>query len=74
MLKGIKEGFYIIVSDTIEDISPACCNNYKSVTDANVKLKVERQILEEIDLGRYIVCQEKPLIVSALGGCTQGRL
>ena len=67
VLKGIKEGFSIIVPDTTKDIFPACCNNYKSVTDANVKLKVERQILEEIDLGRYVVCHEKPLIVSALG-------
>ena len=67
VLKGIKEGFSIIVPDTTKDIFPACCNNYKSVTDVNVKLKVERQILEEIDLGRYVVCHEKPLIVSALG-------
>ena len=67
VLQGIKEGFSIIVSDSVEGIYPACCNNYKSVTAANVKLKVERQILHEIELGRYVVCHEKPLIVSALG-------
>ena len=67
ILDGILNGFSIIVNDNVVNVLPAFCGNYKSVLSHNVKSKVEKQIIDEINLNRYVVCLEKPLIVSALG-------
>ena len=41
--------------------------NYKSATDPSVRDKLEAVIKEEMELGGYVVVQNKPTIVSALG-------
>lgn len=41
--------------------------NYKSATTPEVKSKVEKQILSEIEQGNYVIRSKKPTIVSALG-------
>jgi hypothetical protein len=65
LVKGISEGFYIIEEDII-DVKQAIVKNHPSAIDKSVKHLVERQILEEIQEGRYIIVQEKPSIVSPL--------
>ena len=64
-MTGISKGFEIIQSGS--DIQPAFCSNHKSALSAENKPKVEAQILHEIDCNRYIICESKPTIVSALG-------
>jgi len=46
---------------------PAEQDNYKSATNANAKLAVEQAICFEIAEGNYIVTNNKPVIISALG-------
>ena len=41
--------------------------NYKSSTDPSVSNKVEKAILNELELGHYVIVKEKPPVVSALG-------
>ena len=48
-------------------LHPAECHNYPSATSAENCQTVEKLILEEIRLGRYVVTDTKPTIVSALG-------
>ena len=62
---GIKDGFDIIQPGS--SIQPAFCSNHKSALSEENKGKVENQILQEIAFNRYIVCDQKPTIVSALG-------
>lgn len=66
ILQGVWEGFHIINPDEIKNITPAVMENYKSATFTH-RQAVENQILHEIANGRYIITQEKPVIVSALG-------
>ena len=42
-------------------------DNYKSSTDPSVSNKVEKAILNELELGHYVIVNEKPPVVSALG-------
>lgn len=65
MLTGIKEGFKIV--DHTDNLKPVLQCNYKSATSAEVRQKVENQIISEIQEGHYIVQNHKPTIVSALG-------
>ena len=67
LLKGISSGFDIILSKNISQVKSVVCTNYKSVTNANVKLQVEKQLCSEIDKGHYLITDTKPLIISALG-------
>ena len=42
-------------------------DNYKSSMDPSVSNKVEKAILNELELGHYVIVNEKPPVVSALG-------
>ena len=42
-------------------------DNYKSSTDPSVSNKVEKAILNELELGHHVIVNEKPPVVSALG-------
>ena len=42
-------------------------DNYKSSTDPSVSNKVEKAILNELELGHYVIVNEKSPVVSALG-------
>lgn len=63
-MNGVKYGFMIVNS---EGYKPAEQNNYTSATCAANKHYVEQQIKTELEEGRYIIVEEKPLIISALG-------
>ena len=65
LLYGIKNGFDIVDSEKIN--TPVDIANYKSATGEDMVARVEDQIKTEIDNGRYVLVNEKPLIVSALG-------
>lgn len=76
LLEGIKDGFDIIntarASSHIQN--PIEVDNYKSATtsDNNARATVESQIIEELNNNRYKLCENKPLIVSALGAVAKG--
>ena len=42
-------------------------SEYKSVTSSEVSHKVEEQIFSELDAGNYVITNESPKLVSALG-------
>ena len=63
IMQGVTQGFKI--TDVSELPPSACCKNYGS-TKVNCD-KVEQTILAEIAAGNYVVCTEKPHVVSALG-------
>lgn len=63
ILNGIKYGFDII--DKGSKIKVAEMDNYSSALER--RFEVERQLRTEIQEGRYKVCQEKPILISALG-------
>ena len=65
LLYGIKNGFDIVDSEKIN--TPVDIANYTSATGEDMVARVEDQIKTEIDNGRYVLVNEKPLIVSALG-------
>ena len=62
---GLINGFPLNPTDISNE--PAEMLNYKSATDPSVRDKVEAVIKEEMELGGYVVVQNKPTIVSALG-------
>ena len=61
-MSGVKDGFSLVTEPVS---SPAEQDNYKSATGN--RSAVEAQIKTEILEGRYVIVDEKPLIVSALG-------
>lgn len=65
ILDGVRNGFRIIDVDAAP--VPASMENYKSATDRLIAPIVEKQIRTEIEEGRYLVSESKPVIVSALG-------
>jgi hypothetical protein len=65
IINGLRQGFCITKEDAI--IRPAYSANYRSATCSDNKIRVESQIKQEIALGRYRVCSDKPPIVSAIG-------
>jgi len=65
LLDGVQNGFHIIDKEAI--VYTASMDNYKSATNKHACQKVEKQILTEIQEGRYVVSSSKPTIVSALG-------
>ena len=70
IINGIKCGFDIVNRDcAAESVS---CKNYKSATSPPLREAVDKQIMKEIELGRYKICAEKPLVVSALGAIPKG--
>jgi hypothetical protein len=64
ILDGIENGFKLVDSNV--DPPTSRCRNYKSTLGENRDL-VEAQIKKEVDMGRYIVCEDPPQLVSALG-------
>jgi hypothetical protein len=64
ILEGIEHGFMLIDSDII--LPKANCKDYNS-TQGDSRVLVEEQIKKEVDMGQYIVCEEPPHSVSALG-------
>ena len=61
-MDGVRNGFYLVNEQGYEAVEQ---DNYKSaLTNASI---VEKEIKNEIEEGRYVVVQEKPLIVSAMG-------
>lgn len=67
LLQGITRGFDIVKLDDDSNVESVWCKNYKSATSPPLRDAVDLQIRKEIDLGRYVICQEKPKVVSALG-------
>ena len=68
LLDGIRDGFHIVDSDKVQQPTVEV-NNYKSATNNMVRHKVEKQIHEELQNGRYVQVgsDDKPYIVSAIG-------
>ena len=64
LLEGVRWGFHLVSERNFE---PVDCDNYSSTSDPKYRDLVEKQILLEIEEGRYEVVSEKPTIVSALG-------
>ena len=64
VLNGIQFGFMII--DSICDFHSTFSRNYRSVL-CDDRVKVEAQLLKEVRLGRYIIVEEPPDVVSSLG-------
>ena len=63
LLNGISNGFKIV--DSGSDVSSVDIDNYSSALAQ--KEEVEKQILEEIREGRYVITDTKPTVISALG-------
>ena len=61
-------GFLLLSMINVVNVLPAFCGNYKSVLSDNVKSKVEKQIIDEINLNRYVVCLAKTFNCQCLGG------
>jgi hypothetical protein len=70
IVKGVTHGFELTDNDCIPPLVE--CNNYKSTLLENRDL-VEAQIKKEILLGRYIVSDTRPDLVSALGAVPKGK-
>ena len=62
---GLVNGFQLVPTDTV--FLPAEMQNYKSATNSDVRGKVERIISEEIESGNYVIINNQPTIVSAIG-------
>jgi hypothetical protein len=65
ILKGLAEGFQI--TDNSEDMDTCFRKNYRSAEQDISREIVEAQIQTEVSCGRYIICDEKPYVVSSLG-------
>jgi hypothetical protein len=65
ILEGIKHGF--LINDCFLDIVSSVRSNYNSTFLPDAIESVEKQIRLEMELGRYIVCDNLPYIVSSLG-------
>ena len=62
---GLVNEFQLVPTDTV--FLPAEMQNYKSATNSNVRDKVEQTILEEIESGNYVIVNNQPAIISAIG-------
>ena len=65
LLSGIHDGFHIVDPDSI--IPEVYVPNYKSATSHEHFEKVQAQIIQEIENGRYIITDDKPRMISAIG-------
>ena len=79
ILKGILEGFHIVCDKSLTEFLPVEMKNYRSAIHKDIAPLVERQILDELSNGQYIIVDSKPRIISALGaipkkGCKKVRL
>jgi hypothetical protein len=64
ILEGIQFGFMII--DSVCDFHSTFSRNYRSVL-CDERVKVELQLIKEVKLGRYIIVEDPPDVVSSLG-------
>ena len=64
LLNGIRYGFKILTPQ--DDIKHVRCKNYKSATE-EYHSETEQQIIKELELGRYKICDTPPTIVSSIG-------
>jgi hypothetical protein len=69
LLAGVSEGFHVI--DSTELPHEMTRSNYNSTAGVN-KLQVEKRIQEELSKGNYVLCEQKPLVCSALGVVPKG--
>ena len=65
LIDGIVNGFRLNPTEVL--YTSAEMENYLSSTKFDVRDKVEETILNEIRQGNYVIIQDKPAIVSALG-------
>jgi len=63
ILSGVQHGFHIV--DSSDQPEPAETDNYPSTAQNHEA--VEKQILTELEEGRYVKTTGKPLLISALG-------
>ena len=67
LLSGIWDGFHVVDLPDSSVVAEVDIENYRSATCQEHRAQVEQQIIEELENGRYVVTNEKPPIVSALG-------
>lgn len=65
LLDGITNGFQLLPASA--PLKPAEMNNYSSAVNPLARSRVEATILEEVAAGNYVICPQKPTIVSAIG-------
>ena len=63
LLNGIRHGFDIVDS-TAAPIPVDTPNNRSAQPDAPLYEQATKQVLKEIEQGNYVVCQEKPKVIS----------
>lgn len=68
LLTGIYNGFHVIDTELAGVQLTRCISvaNYESATVHN-RANVEKQLTSEINNGRYVITEEVPVIISALG-------
>ena len=64
-MDGILNGFYIVKPGSVPVKS--FCHNHKSAINIQNRVKVEDEILQELDNNRSVICPDKPTVVSTLG-------
>jgi hypothetical protein len=65
ILEGIQHGF--LITDCFLDIVSSRRANYKSTFLPEAICSVEKQIKLEMELGRYVICENIPYIISSMG-------
>ena len=65
LLDGLTNGFRLIDNDA--ELFPASMLNFKSATGLDVEEKVEKQITAELEAGNYVITNEPPTLISAIG-------
>ena len=65
ILQGVREGFRI--TSKTYDGPQIWEQNYESATGPAYRERVQEQVQEELDNGRYVQCKVSPKIISALG-------
>ena len=65
ILNGISNGFYIVSTDEIP-LAVETNNNISARPGAPMYEQASKQILAEITEGNYVVCDDKPAIISPL--------
>ena len=66
ILYGVNNGFNLVTKPVPETLRSEV-NNYRSATNPVDRPKIEKQIIEEVQNGRYVIVDSKPDIVSAIG-------
>ncbi len=61
---GIRNGFHIVTDD--RDIESVEISNHKVCDNAEIRNKIEHQLISEICDGKYVITSKKPSIVSPL--------